>query len=732
MPNISMPNGDVVAFPDEMPADQIKGLIAKKFPDITTSSKPKVDTFDTVSDQGLQGATFGIGNRMQAGLAALALSGINGKPIGENYKAARQVGSERLQAEMQQNPGTAISANLSGALATGGLGAGTKAGTAIGNSLRTGNLATRVAKGAAAGAATGAAYGAGTSAYGKTSEGARSGAISGGLVGGVIPGIGAAASSVKNEISSLIKASPETSAALKNAAQPFYDKFTQSGAAYSPKLTNEIATLADSARATGIAGTTKKADESLNGVLDFYSSLRGKTLSPSDIQKLDQSFADDISRFNRGGEYNFGRILNNLKYEFRDRAYNPNNVTNYINTGGVDITKLHNSIDEWGKLKDLERHLQNTIEGTAQFAGKQSGFWRQKSITRAAEDARNLANVKKQISQQEGVIKQLESAAKLPTPDVASLLQGNRLWNQSYKAKDIEKILAKSQGTENPQTSIRTGLKNLLANDKKMAMYNDSEKAVLQDALKRGYTGGLIKLFGGRLTDSIAGGMAGLSAGGPIGGVAGAVAGKAVGGGMANLAGGIQANRLRGGLENIQSGTNNITNKAISPLLSAPGGGIAGEISGAKTRQPLRIGINPQDKLPMPQVNLPQSSPQSNAQPQLFERVIQQESRGNQAAISPKGAIGVAQIMPRTAIDAARAAGLPYDFKRLQTDREYNAALGKAYLDKMLDKYNGNETHALVAYNWGPGNTDKWLRNGANPVLLPKETRNYIQKILGT
>jgi hypothetical protein len=156
--------------------------------------------FDTVADNFNQGATFGVGNRAAAGLAALVQSGIDGKPISENYKRAREVGSARLQAEMEQNPATAITANLVGGVGTGGLAAGTKAGTAVTNSLRSGNLAARVGKGITAGAASGGLYGAGSAEYGNTLEGATEGAILGGVAGGAIPAVGAAVGQAKKAL----------------------------------------------------------------------------------------------------------------------------------------------------------------------------------------------------------------------------------------------------------------------------------------------------------------------------------------------------------------------------------------------------------------------------------------------------------------------------------------------------------------------------------------------------
>ena len=55
--------------------------------------------------------------------------------------------------------------------------------------------------------------------------------------------------------------------------------------------------------------------------------------------------------------------------------------------------------------------------------------------------------------------------------------------------------------------------------------------------------------------------------------------------------------------------------------------------------------------------------------------------------------------------------------------------MGQDYLAAMLREYNGNLDHALAAYNWGPGNVNKWIAAGADPSKLPKETREYIPKV---
>lgn len=108
----------------------------------------------------------------------------------------------------------------------------------------------------------------------------------------------------------------------------------------------------------------------------------------------------------------------------------------------------------------------------------------------------------------------------------------------------------------------------------------------------------------------------------------------------------------------------------------------------------------------------------------LYASVEQVESGGDVNAVSPAGARGPMQLMP----DTAKNPG--YGIEPAKDDSpEENRRVGQQYLDALLKKYNGNLDHALAAYNWGPGNTDKWIAAGADLDKLPEETRNYIPKV---
>ena len=99
------------------------------------------------------------------------------------------------------------------------------------------------------------------------------------------------------------------------------------------------------------------------------------------------------------------------------------------------------------------------------------------------------------------------------------------------------------------------------------------------------------------------------------------------------------------------------------------------------------------------------------------------ESSGDPNARSPVGAHGLMQLKP----DTAKEMGVINS-----ADPEQNIMGGAKYLAQMQKKYNGNINMALVAYNYGPGNTDEWIKKGAKYSQLPKETQNYLNKMAGT
>jgi transglycosylase-like protein with SLT domain/sporulation related protein len=104
---------------------------------------------------------------------------------------------------------------------------------------------------------------------------------------------------------------------------------------------------------------------------------------------------------------------------------------------------------------------------------------------------------------------------------------------------------------------------------------------------------------------------------------------------------------------------------------------------------------------------------------ELLTRLIWQESRFNPNAVSPKGALGIAQFMPRTA--ATR--GLADPLEPLTALSE-----SAAYLAELRTTFKGNLGLAVAAYNAGPGRVEGWL---ADRRTLPDETRAYVHIVTG-
>jgi len=102
--------------------------------------------------------------------------------------------------------------------------------------------------------------------------------------------------------------------------------------------------------------------------------------------------------------------------------------------------------------------------------------------------------------------------------------------------------------------------------------------------------------------------------------------------------------------------------------------------------------------------------------PALIEALVWQESRWNPAATSPKGAHGLAQLMPGT----ARQLGVD------ARDPMANLEGGARYLRQQIDRFGGDLEKALAAYNAGPGRVEK-----ARGVPNIPETRAYVAAILG-
>lgn len=122
--------------------------------------------------------------------------------------------------------------------------------------------------------------------------------------------------------------------------------------------------------------------------------------------------------------------------------------------------------------------------------------------------------------------------------------------------------------------------------------------------------------------------------------------------------------------------------------------------------------------------------------PLFIYSIIKTESNFKVQAKSNSGAIGLMQVMLKTAKEMGNILELEEVTEEDLYKPEINIEIGVKYFKDLLDRYN-NYNLAIIAYNAGMGNLDKWLKqgiideNGENIDNIPfRETKNYVKKIL--
>jgi soluble lytic murein transglycosylase len=121
----------------------------------------------------------------------------------------------------------------------------------------------------------------------------------------------------------------------------------------------------------------------------------------------------------------------------------------------------------------------------------------------------------------------------------------------------------------------------------------------------------------------------------------------------------------------------------------------------------------------------------------LIFAIARQESAWEKDAQSSAGAMGLMQILPRTAKETAKKAGIKYKKEDLLTP-EKNIILGSRYISSLLERFENNRITAIAAYNAGPSRVNSWLKETEEnlphdiwiEVIPYGETRKYVQNVL--
>lgn len=133
--------------------------------------------------------------------------------------------------------------------------------------------------------------------------------------------------------------------------------------------------------------------------------------------------------------------------------------------------------------------------------------------------------------------------------------------------------------------------------------------------------------------------------------------------------------------------------------------------------------------------------PVSAAGPDIVLSIIRQESSFDPNAVSPSGAQGLMQLMPRTAREIAAKSGLANPRTVQFASPPLNLQLGSAYFASLMNRFGECMPLAIAAYNGGPRNVENWIAENGDPRLpgvsiidwieeIPfAETRNYVQRV---
>ena len=127
--------------------------------------------------------------------------------------------------------------------------------------------------------------------------------------------------------------------------------------------------------------------------------------------------------------------------------------------------------------------------------------------------------------------------------------------------------------------------------------------------------------------------------------------------------------------------------------------------------------------------------------PELALAIARRESEFFTGAVSGVGALGLMQVMPRTAQEMSGKLGLRYSRSKMLKDPKFNTKIGIRYLEELLEEFGNSPVHIAAAYNAGPSRARNWTNKLGDPRLgeidvidwieqIPfSETRNYVMRV---
>lgn len=398
----------------------------------------------TIFDQGGQGLTMGFmdeGQDLLGTAGAKAYDKISGENVlpsfSETLKMARAGTKDRLNQQLEENPGTSILSNIAGSMVSGGALASTKAGQAISSGIGTGGLGARAVKSIAPAALAGgvAGFGTGGDSIDERLQSSGRGAVLGAVAAPVATAVGAGLSKLTG---SGAESTLPTADSLRKMASNKYKEAASLGGEFKPEFTDKFVEKIAGMKPQTEIGKIVGGDSDFSKFVDKLDTIKGKPFSLDAAQEFDEHLGDMIDNFSEHGKLlKEGKKLLDIQTTFR---------------------KMINDADE------------------TMLVGGKDGF--------------------------------------------NALGEARKMWSDSRKLNDIERIVTRGEDYDNAATVIKNGFRTLANNPERMKGYSATEAAAIRKAAQSGIVSDTLRtLLGSRL---IASGI-GAHAGGLGGAAAGAV-----------------------------------------------------------------------------------------------------------------------------------------------------------------------------------------------------------------
>lgn len=341
------------------------------------NTDPQTGVAETITQQGLQGLTFGGADEIMSFIGAGIASGLTEESFMDLFREAQKMQNDRLELQRQERPGLSTASQIAGGVATGIAGAGTKLGSKAAKVFAEGATSAKIATGVASGASVGAVEGFLSADEGERLEGAATGAALGGVIGGTIPvvgdllksginkvadGVNFTATGFKNKLDTGAFTTPRLAAAdLEERAAELYQFASDKGGILKPRVINKVIAEIEQIKPQTFEGKVVVGrEDTITGLIARIGELKNRPISLQGAKEIDEALGDMIDSFIEQGR----------------------------------VTK------EGRKIMQIQSALRNNIERArpSDIAGGAEGFQAVKEARKFWSAARKLSDVERVIT----------------------------------------------------------------------------------------------------------------------------------------------------------------------------------------------------------------------------------------------------------------------------------------------------------------------------------------------